>query len=120
MTTSACASAPAIWAALAMARASARRGLPRTCPGVVTALAACWRIECGVTEEHDESQLYRISVPSGDHSPGDLALLRFTLSFRDVEDLLAERGIAISYETIRRWVNHFRADHCSEIAQAPS
>ena len=33
--------------------------------------------------------------------------LRFALSFRDVEDLLAERGIAISYETIRRWVNHF-------------
>ena len=33
--------------------------------------------------------------------------LRFTLSFRDVEDLLAERGILVSYETIRRWVNHF-------------
>ena len=33
--------------------------------------------------------------------------LQFTLSFRDVEDLLAERGIAISYETVRRWVNHF-------------
>src|SRR5208282_5569607 len=33
--------------------------------------------------------------------------LRFTLSFRDVEDLLAERGIIVSYETIRRWVNHF-------------
>ena len=32
---------------------------------------------------------------------------RFTLSFRDVEDLLAERGIAVSYETVRRWVNHF-------------
>ncbi len=30
--------------------------------------------------------------------------LRFTLSFRDVEDLLAERGIEVSYETIRRWV----------------
>ena len=30
-----------------------------------------------------------------------------TLSFRDVEDLLAERGIAISYETVRRWVNYF-------------
>ncbi len=187
MTTSACASAPAIWAALAMARASARRGLPRTCPRafaaaravlvrweitgrgrrmgaartalrlsrgrrpgtascapsgrgilsqtqisrpirsaifvstsprfaprkasstcsspsterqnspssscmrrwraaprgelthgaatlVAEALAACWRIECGVAEEHDENQLYRISVPSGDHSPGDLAL----------------------------------------------
>jgi transposase-like protein len=33
--------------------------------------------------------------------------LRFTLSFRDVEDLLAERRITVSYETIRRWVNHF-------------
>jgi putative transposase len=33
--------------------------------------------------------------------------LRFSLSFRDVEDLLAERGITVSYETIRRWVNHF-------------
>jgi putative transposase len=30
--------------------------------------------------------------------------LRFTLSFRDVEDLLAERGITVSYETVRRWV----------------
>ena len=27
---------------------------------------------------------------------------RFTLSFRDVEDLLAERGLDISYETVRR------------------
>ena len=33
--------------------------------------------------------------------------LRFTLSLREVEDLLAERGIAVSYETVRRWVNHF-------------
>ena len=32
---------------------------------------------------------------------------RFTLSFRDVEDLLAERGIMVSYETVRRWVRHF-------------
>ena len=33
--------------------------------------------------------------------------VRFTLSFRNVEDLLAERGIIVSYETVRRWVNHF-------------
>src|ERR1700730_15585207 len=33
--------------------------------------------------------------------------IRFTLSFRDVEDLLAERGIMVSYETVRRWVYHF-------------
>jgi transposase-like protein len=33
--------------------------------------------------------------------------LRFTPSLRDVEDLLAERGVTASYETVRRWVNHF-------------
>src|SRR5438874_6561268 len=33
--------------------------------------------------------------------------LGFTLSFRDVEDLLAERGIDVSHETIRRWVAVF-------------
>ena len=33
--------------------------------------------------------------------------LRFTLSFRDVEELLAERGIMVTYESIRRWVLTF-------------
>ena len=32
---------------------------------------------------------------------------RFCLSFRDVEDLLAERGIIVSYETIRIWCRKF-------------
>ncbi len=36
--------------------------------------------------------------------------LRFALSYRDVEDLLAERGLDISYETIRRWVLKFGPD----------
>ena len=33
--------------------------------------------------------------------------LRFTLSYRDVEDLLAERGLMVSNESIRRWVFKF-------------
>jgi transposase-like protein len=33
--------------------------------------------------------------------------LRFTPSLRDVEDLLAERGVTAPCETVRRWVNHF-------------
>ena len=33
--------------------------------------------------------------------------LRFTLSYRDVEELLAERGLGISYETVRCWVLKF-------------
>ena len=32
---------------------------------------------------------------------------RFNLSHRDIEDLLAERGIAVSYETIRLWCIKF-------------
>src|SRR5215212_8313939 len=33
--------------------------------------------------------------------------LRFTLSDSDIEELLAERGIETSYETVRRWVRKF-------------
>jgi putative transposase len=41
--------------------------------------------------------------------------LRFTLSFRDVEDLLAERGLDISYETVRRWVTKFGPQFAREL-----
>ena len=33
--------------------------------------------------------------------------LRFSLSYRDVEELLAKRGIDTSYESVRRWVDKF-------------
>jgi putative transposase len=39
--------------------------------------------------------------------PAIWPFVRSTLSFRGFEDLLAERGITVSYETVRRWVNHF-------------
>jgi len=32
---------------------------------------------------------------------------RFTLSFRDVEEMFAERGLDVSYETVRRWFLKF-------------
>ena len=45
---------------------------------------------------------------SGSGQSGAVGLyLRFTLSYRDVEELLAERGIAVTYETVRRWVLKF-------------
>jgi putative transposase len=39
---------------------------------------------------------------------------RFQLSLRDIEELLFERGVVVSYETIRRWCNKFGAGfaHC--------
>src|SRR6202040_3424763 len=42
--------------------------------------------------------------------------IRFTLSFRDVEDLLAERGIMVSYETVRRWVRLMENFHQHQVA----
>ena len=41
--------------------------------------------------------------------------LRCTLSYRDVEDLLAERGLEISYETARRWVDKFGSAYAREL-----
>ena len=37
------------------------------------------------------------------------------MSLRDVEDLLAERGIAVSYETIRSWVAKFGRHYARSI-----
>ena len=39
--------------------------------------------------------------------PGGLVYFRFTLSFRDIEDLMAQRGIDVNYETIRMWTRKF-------------
>lgn len=40
---------------------------------------------------------------------------RFTLSFRDIEDLLAERGIIVSYESIRKWCLKFGPDYANQL-----
>ena len=40
---------------------------------------------------------------------------RFTLSYRDIEELLAERGIDVSYETVRRWCAKFGAAYAKRL-----
>ena len=40
---------------------------------------------------------------------------RFNLSFQDIEDLRIERGIDVSYETIRRWVDKFGSTFAKRI-----
>ena len=37
------------------------------------------------------------------------------MSLRDVVDLLAERGIDVSYETVRRWANRFGPPFAAEL-----
>jgi putative transposase len=44
--------------------------------------------------------------------------LRVTLGYRDVEDLLAERGLLVSNETIRRWVLKFAPIIARNLRQA--
>ena len=43
---------------------------------------------------------------------------RFTLSFRDIEELLAARGIAVSYETIRQWYQKFGQKYSHQIKKS--
>ena len=43
---------------------------------------------------------------------------RFALSLRDVEDLLASRGIKVSYETMRDWVSRFGSQIAAKIRKA--
>ena len=48
---------------------------------------------------------------------------RFNLSFRDVEELMLERGVDVSYETIRRWVGKFGSTYAKRIksrSESPS
>ena len=43
---------------------------------------------------------------------------RFSLSYRDVEELLAERSIIVTYETIRQWSQRFGQGHCQVVGGA--
>ena len=40
---------------------------------------------------------------------------RFCLSFREVEELLAERGITVTYESIRQWCQKFGPDYARKL-----
>ena len=63
----------------------------------------------------------RLSRYSGYRYPSEIisyaiwAYHRFCLSFRDVEDLVAERGILVSYETIRLWCQKFGVDYVRKL-----
>ncbi|MBA3324098.1 MAG: IS6 family transposase, partial [Rhodobacteraceae bacterium] len=70
---------------------------------------------CRVGGSHEQLILRPSSLPAGDHPACRLALFPFALSYRDVEDLLAERGIDASYETVRRWALKFGRSYAARI-----
>ena len=53
--------------------------------------------------------------PSGIISHAVWLYHRFCLSFRDVEDLMAERGVEVSYESIRQWCIRFDPDYARKL-----
>ena len=55
---------------------------------------------------HSSPEVIRLAV---------MMYVRFPLSLRNVEDLLHERGIDVSYETIRFWWNRFGPLFAAEI-----
>jgi len=40
---------------------------------------------------------------------------RFALSFRDVEELLAKRGVTVTYETVRQWCRKFGPEYARKL-----
>jgi transposase-like protein len=75
--------------------------------GVVTPRWACGPARGLITERMKKISYAGYRFPPEIIHQAIWLYLRFSLSLRDVEDLLAERGLAVSYETVRRWVNHF-------------
>lgn len=41
---------------------------------------------------------------------------RFTLSFRDVEEVMLQRGVVVAYETIRHWCAKFGQDYANRLS----
>ena len=78
-----------------------------SCGGLVTPLGACGPAGGSVAKGMKKISYRGYRFPPEIIQQAIWLYLRFTLSLRDVEDLLAERGIMVSYETVRRWVNHF-------------
>src|SRR5712691_9928281 len=65
--------------------------------------------------KNDRSRYYGHRFPPEIISYAVWVYHRFCLSFRDVEDLLAERGIIVSYETIRLWCQKFSPDNARKL-----
>jgi putative transposase len=86
---------------------SARRFCSKPGGGIVTPLRACGPAGGSVAEGMKRISYRGYCFPPEIIRQAIWLYLRFTLSLRDVEDLLAERGIMVSYETVRRLVNHF-------------
>jgi putative transposase len=66
-------------------------------------------------DEHPSLALQRLSVSAGDHQLLRLAVFQVLSKHRDIEELMAERGVIVTYETIRAWCYKFGKDYAKRI-----
>jgi putative transposase len=82
---------------------------PDPLPGIITVTALAGRLETSenVGMKPPPDLHYRQRFPAEIICHAVWLYHLFSLSLRDVELLLAERGVVVSYETIRRWCEKF-------------
>ena len=74
-------------------------------------MPSCLAVLIRVSDRHENAILIatpeRVPIPREIVAYAVWVYHRFVLSTADVEELLAERGVVISRETVRQWVNRF-------------
>ena len=65
--------------------------------------------------KHIKPSYHRHRFPSEIISHAVWLYHRFCLSFREVEELLAERGITVTYETVRQWCQKFGPKYARQL-----
>jgi transposase, IS6 family len=85
-------------------------GPGRTRNGTVALVDRGWRETGRVTARRTTSVFAGFRFPPEVIAVAVRWYLRYGLSYRDVEELLAERGITVDHVTIYRWVQHFTAE----------
>src|SRR6516225_9853323 len=68
-----------------------------------------------MTPPADPARYKNHRFPSEIISHGVWLYYRFTLSYRDVEELLFERAITVSHEAVRQWCRQFGQDYANQL-----
>ncbi len=66
-------------------------------------------------ERGEDAELRRISLPPEIIAHTVWVYFRFALSYRDVEEPLAERGVILTYETVRQWCRKFGQQYANAL-----
>jgi putative transposase len=61
-----------------------------------------------------------LPLHEGDHQPRRVAVYRFALSLRDVQELMVERGVVVSHETLRQWCAKFGQSYANQLRRRRS